>query len=75
MYLSKVDQREIESTPDKIDDDSVQTLTPSTPIQTPQIPIQTETPLLQNVKQIPEPLAQQKTLSFEEFETLITGHL
>ena len=57
LYLSNVDQREIEPTAEtksgKIDDDSVQTLTPNTPKETPQFPVQTETPLLQNVKQIP----------------------
>ena len=54
LYLRNVDQREIEPTPetksDKIDDDSAQTLTPDSPKETPQFPIQTETPLLQNVK-------------------------
>ena len=79
LYLRNVDQREIEPTPetksDKIDDDSAQTLTPDTPKETPQFPIQTETPLLQNVKQIPKPSAQQKTLTFEQFETLLTRHL
>ena len=79
FYLSNVDQREIEPTPetksDKTDDESLQSLTPSTPKQTPQIPIQTETPMLQNVKQIPKPTAQQKTLTFEQFEMLLTHHL
>ena len=79
LCLSNVDQREIKPTPetksDKIDDDSVQTLTPNTPKETPQFPIQTETPLLQNVKQIPKPSSQQKTLTFEQFETLLTRHL
>ena len=79
FYLSNVDQREIEPTPetksDKTDDESLQTPTPSTPKQTPQIPIQTETPMLQNVKQIPKPTAQQKTLTFEQFEMLLTRHL
>ena len=79
LYLSNTDQREIEPTPetksDKIDDDSVQTLTPNTPKETPQFPIQRETPLLQNVKQIPKSSAQQKTLTFEQFETLLTCHL
>ena len=41
LYLSNVDQREIEPTPetksDKKDDDSVQTLTPNNPKETPQI--------------------------------------
>ena len=64
FHLSNVDQREIEPTPetksDKIDDDSVQILTPNTPNETPQFPIQTETPLLQNVKQILNPSSQQK---------------
>ena len=50
LYLSNIDQREIEPTSetklDKIDDDPVQTLTPRTRKETPQIPIQTETPLL-----------------------------
>ena len=50
LYLSNIDQREIEPTSetklDKIDDDPVQTLTPRTQKETPQIPIQTETPLL-----------------------------
>ena len=40
FHLSNVDQREIEPTPetksDKIDDDSVQILTPNTPNETPQ---------------------------------------
>ena len=62
LYLSNVDQIEIESTletkSDKIDDDSVQTLTPNTPKEIPQFPIQTETPLLQNVRQIPKLSAQ-----------------
>ena len=31
--------------------------------------------MLQNVKQIPKPSAQQKTLTFEQFETLLTRHL
>ena len=68
MYLSNIDQREIEPTSDKIDDDSVQALTPSTPIKSPQISNQPETPLLQNVKQIPEPSAQQEALTFEQFK-------
>ena len=67
FYLSNVDQREIEPTQDtkldKIDDDSVQTLTPSAPKEASQIPVQTETPLLQNVK-FPNP-AQQETLTCE----------
>ena len=79
LYLSNVHQREIEPTPetksDKKDGDSVQTQTPNTPKETPQFPIQTETPLLQNVKQIPESSAQQKTLTFEKIETLLTRHL
>ena len=54
LYLSNTDQRETEPTPetksDKIDDDSVQTLTPNTPKETPRFPNQTETPLLENVK-------------------------
>ena len=41
LYLSNVDQREIEPTPetksDKKDDDSVQILTPNNPKETPQI--------------------------------------
>ena len=65
MYLSNVDQREIKPTletkSDKIDDDSIQTVTPNTLKETPQFPIQSETPLLQNVKQIPKPSARQKT--------------
>ena len=73
LYLSNTDQREIEPAPetksDKIDDNTVQTLTPNTPKQTPQFPMQTETPLLENVKQIPKPSAQMKTLTFEQFET------
>ena len=64
LYLSNCDQREVEHTPetksDKKDDDSVQTLTPITPKETPQFPIQSEAPLLQNVKQIPKTSAQQK---------------
>ena len=79
LYLSNFDQREIEHTPgtksDKKEDDSVQTPTPNTPIETPQFPIQSETPFFQNVKQIPKPSAQQKTLTFEQFETLLTSHL
>ena len=79
LCLSNTDQRETEPTPetksDKIDDNSVQTLTPNTPKGTPQFPIQTETPLLQNVKQILKPSAQQKTLTFEKFETLLIRHL
>ena len=58
-YLSNTDQREIEPSPetksDKIDDDSVQTLTPNTPKEIPQFPIQTETPLLQNVNKFLNP--------------------
>ena len=68
LYLSNFDQREIEHTPetksDKKDEESVQSLIPNTPKETPQFPIQSEIPLLQNVKQIPQPLAQQKTLTF-----------
>ena len=79
FHLSNVDQREIEPTPetksDKIDDDSVQMLTPNTPNETPQFPIQTETALLQNVKQILNPSSQQKTITFGQLETLLTGHL
>ena len=78
LYLSNVDQREIEPTPetksDKIGGNSLQTLPPSTPKQAPQIPIQTETPLLQNVKEIPKPSAQQEILTFEQFGTLLTRH-
>ena len=79
LYLSNVDQRQIEPTSetksDKIDDDSVQTLTPDTSRDIPQFPVETETPLLQNVKQILKPSAQQKTQTFEQFETLLTRHL
>ena len=79
MYLSNFDRREIEHTPgtksDKKDDDSVQTLTPKTPKETPQVPIQSEVPSLQNFKQIPKPSAQLKTLTFEQIETLLTSHL
>ena len=79
MYLSNFDQREIEHTlgtkSDRKDNDSVQTLTPKTPKETPQFPIQSEVPLLKNFKQIPKPSAQQKTRTFEQFETLITSHL
>ena len=68
LYLSNFDQREIEHTPetksDKKDEESVQKLIPNTPKETPQFPIQSEIPLSQNVKQIPQPLAQQKTLTF-----------
>ena len=68
LYLSNFDQREIEHTPetksDKKDEESVQKLIPNTPKETPQFPIQSEIPLLQNFKQIPQPLAQQKTLAF-----------
>ena len=78
LYLSNVDQREIEPTPetksDKIGDNSFQTLPPSTPKQAPQIPIQTETPLLQNIKEIPKPSAQQEILTFEQFGTLLIRH-
>ena len=62
FYLRNFDQREIENiTETKSDDkdgDFVQTLTPNTPKETPQFPIKSETPLLQNVKQIPKPSAQ-----------------
>ena len=79
LYVSNVDQREIEATAetksDKKDDDSVQPVAPNTPKETPQFPIQSETPSLENVKQIPKPSAQQKTLTFEQFETLLTRHL
>ena len=61
--------------PDKIDEYSVQILTPSTPREIPQFPIQTETPLLQNVKQIPKPSSQHKTITFEQFEMILTCHL
>ena len=48
LYLSNFDQREIENISetksDEKDDDSVQTLTPNTPKETPQFPIQSETP-------------------------------
>ena len=48
LYLSNFDQREIKHTPgtksDKKDDDSVQTLTHNTPKETPQSPVQSETP-------------------------------
>ena len=78
LYLSnfekKKQNRNQETKSDKKDDDSVQTLTTNTPKETPQFPIQSETPLLQNVKQIPKPSAQQKTLTFEQFETLLTHH-
>ena len=63
LNLSNCDQIEIEHTPetksDKKDDDSVQTLTPNTPKETPQFPIQSEIPLLQNIKQITKPSGQQ----------------
>ena len=79
LYLSNFDQKEIEHTPgtksDKKDDDSVQTLTPNTPKETPQFPVQSETPLLQNVKQIPKPSAQQEPLNLEQFERLLTRNL
>ena len=79
LYLSKTDQREIEpiseTNSDKIDDNSVQKLAPNTPKEAPQFPIQTETPLLENVKQIPKPSLQKKTQTFEQFETLLTRHL
>ena len=81
LHLSSIDQREIEPTPktksDKIDDDSVQTLTTNThiPKETPHFPIPTETPLLQNVKQILNPSSQQKPITFEQFETLLTRRL
>ena len=79
LHLCNFDRREIEHTPgtksDKKEDDSVQTPTPNTPIETPQFPIQSVTPLFQNVKQIPKPSVQQKTPTFEQFETLLTSHL
>ena len=79
FYRSNVDERGIEPTTetkaDKIDDDSLQTLTPHTSKTTPQFPIQTETPWLQNAKQIPKPSVQQKTMTFDQFETLLTRHL
>ena len=80
MYLSNVDQREIEPTPktksDKIDDGSVKsTVLLSTLKETPQIPIQVKTPLLQNFKQIHKPSAQQKILTFEKVKTLLTCEL
>ena len=79
LYLRNFDQREIENISetksDEKDDDSVQTLTPNTPKETPQFPIKSETSLLQNVKQIPKHSAQQETLSFEQFETLLRRHL
>ena len=79
LYLSNFEKekqnRNQGTKSDKKDDDSVQTLTPNIPKETPQFPIQSETPLLQNVKQIPKPSAQQKTLTFEQFETLLTRHL
>ena len=50
LYLSNVDQIEIEPTSetksDKINDDSVQTLTRDTSRDIPQFPVETETPLL-----------------------------
>ena len=50
LYLSNVDQREIEPTSetksDKINDASVQTLTRDTSRDIPQFPVETETPLL-----------------------------
>ena len=68
LYLSNFDQRETEHTPetksDKKDEESVQTLIPNSPKETPQFPIQSEIPLLQNVRQISQLLAQQKTLTF-----------
>ena len=79
LYLSNFDQREIEHTSgtksDKKEENSVQTATDNTPIETLQFPIESETPLLQNVKQIPKNTVQQKTLTFEQFETLIKRHL
>ena len=72
-------EREIESTletkSDKIHEDSVQTLTPNTPKETPYFPIQIETALLQNVKQIPNLSPQQKLITFEQFKTLLRPHL
>ena len=58
---------------DKIDDDSVQNSYYSTGDTL--IHFQTETHLLQNVKQIPKPSEQQKTLTFEQFEMPLTRHL
>ena len=79
LYRSKFDQREIHHTPetnsDKKDGDFVQTLIPNTPKETAQFPIQSETPLLQNVKEILKPSAQQKSLTFDQFETLLPRHL
>ena len=39
------------------------------------IPNSNRKPLLQNVRQTPKPSSQQKTLTFEKFETLLTRHL
>ena len=58
-YLSKVDQREIEPSPetksDITDANSVQKLTSNIPKEMPPFAIEIETPLLQNIKQIPKP--------------------
>ena len=69
LYLRNIDQREIKPSPeiksDEVDDNSAQsTNLPCTPKETPQIPIQTETLLLQNVQQINKPSAQQETLGY-----------
>ena len=66
-YCINIDQREIKPSPeiksDEVDDNSAQSKNlPCTPKETPQIPIQTETLLLQNVQQINKPSAQQETL-------------
>lgn len=80
LYLTNFDQSEIESTQEtkshKIDDGPVKsTALLSTLNKTPQIPIQTETPVVQNVKQIYKPSAQLETLIFETFQELLMCHL
>ena len=79
LYLSNFDQREIDHTPesksDKKDDYSVQILIPNIPKETAQFQIQSETTLLQNVKQIIKPSAKQRSLTFDQFEMLITPSL
>ena len=72
MYLSSVDQREIEPTPEtksgKTDDDSVQTLIPNTQKDT-SIPNPNRNTL---VTKSQTNNRRQKTISFEQFETQLT---
>ena len=72
MFLSRVDQREIEPTPEtksgKTDDDSVQTLIPNTQKDT-SIPNPNRNTL---VTKSQTNNRKQKTISFEQFETQLT---